>query len=230
MSKLDKYNFSTHNGFNSVLLDLRYKHLKKYFKGNSCLELGCADGKGTKLLTQYFENVVAVDGSRKLIEQAKKDIRNAVFINSYFEELKLKEKFDVVILAHILEHVDNPVQILKITKKFVKKEGVIIIDVPNALSIHRQVGVLMGMIKTEYTLNEADFSIGHQRVYDLKLLKKDVIKAGLRVVDEGGLFIKPFSNAQMGKLLDERGIEAFNEVGKRYPHISAEIFVVCSLK
>lgn len=231
MNKLDEYKFSTNTGFNSKLLELRYEHFKKFFKGKTCLELGCADGKGTKMLLKYFDEVVAVDGSEKLINQAKREIKSSkvTFITSYFENLITKKKFDVIVLAHILEHVDDPVQILKVAKKFLKKGGHMLVDVPNALSIHRQVGVLMGMIKTEYTLNDADLSIGHQRVYDLDLLKKDMKKVGLKVVNEGGIFLKPFSNAQMETLLDEKGVNAFNEVGSRYPHLSAEIFVVCTV-
>jgi 2-polyprenyl-3-methyl-5-hydroxy-6-metoxy-1,4-benzoquinol methylase len=205
MNDLDKYNFSTEKGFNPVLLKLRYDDFKKYFKGDSCLEFGCADGEGTKILLRYFDKVVAVDGSEKLINKAKNKIKNkkAVFICSLFEKFKINEKFDVIVLAHILEHVENPVQVLKSAKEFLKKDGIMIIDVPNAKSIHRQIGVLMGMIESEYSLNDADLSIGHRRVYDLKLLKEDVKKAGLRKIYERGVFMKPFSNKQMDKFILE---------------------------
>lgn len=228
---LNKYKFSTKTGFNSILLKLRYKELSSYYKGSSCLELGCADGEGTKMLVDYFDRVVAVDGSKKLINKAEKEIltNKVTFINSYFEDLNLKEKYDTIILAHILEHVDNPIDILKIAKKFIEKKGVIIVDVPNALSIHRQVGVLMGMIDSEYELNNADLSIGHKRVYDMKKLIKDVETAGLKVIKSGGIFHKPFSNDQLLEMLSKDGIIAFNEIGKRYPDTSAEIYIICSL-
>lgn len=231
MNDLDQYNFSTKKGFNSVLLKLRYQEIKKYFKGKSCLELGCADGEGTKILLKHFNRVVAVDGSEKLINQAKEEIRSkkVSFIHSLFEKLELNKKFDVVILPHILEHIDNPIAILKKSKRFLKRNGVMIVDVPNAISIHRQVGVLMGMIRNEYSLNSADLSIGHKRVYDFNLLKRHIRKAGLKIINEGGVFLKPFSNAQMERLLDKKGVYAFNEVGKRYPGIAAEIYVVCKL-
>ena len=167
--RLNKYNFSTNAGFNSVLLELRYEELKKFYVGDSCLEMGCADGKGTSLLLKYFKRIVAVDGSGKFLNMAKMDVKDSKveFVHSLFEELDLKEKFDVVILPHILEHVSDPIRVLQVAKKHVSCDGLIIIDVPNALSLHRQLGVQMGMIKTEYTLNEADLSIGHQRIYDI---------------------------------------------------------------
>jgi len=60
-------------------------------------------------------------------------------------------------------------------------------------------------------------------------LRRDIKKAGLKIVKEGCLFFKPFSNQQMSDLLDENGIIAFNELGKKYPEIAAEIFVICKL-
>jgi 2-polyprenyl-3-methyl-5-hydroxy-6-metoxy-1,4-benzoquinol methylase len=231
MNNLDKYKFSTKNGFNSVLLKLRYEKLSKYFKGDSCLELGCADGEGTKILLKHFKRIIAVDGSQKLVAEAKNEISSnrVTFICSYFEDLKFNEKFDTIVLAHILEHVSDPLRTLKIARKFLKKGGVMIVDVPNALSIHRQVGVLMGMIKSEHALNSADLSIGHRRVYDMNSFKKMAKKADLKIIREGGLFMKPFSNVQMEKLLDKKGIHAFNEVGQRYPEIAAEIYIICKL-
>jgi 2-polyprenyl-3-methyl-5-hydroxy-6-metoxy-1,4-benzoquinol methylase len=228
-NNLDKYDFSTQVGFNAILIRLRYEEYKKYFKGKNCLEFGCADGEGTKLLLQYFTRVVGVDGSDKLINKIRQEIndKRAEFIKSFFEEFKTSEKFDFILLGHVLEHVHNPITVLKVAKACLKRNGVMLIDVPNARSIHRQIGVLMGLIKSEYTLNEADFSIGHQRVYDLKKLRKDVEKAGLKVYKEGGLFLKPFSNQQMQEFLNVKGIKAFNELGKRYPDLAAEIYMLC---
>lgn len=231
MKDLDRYKFSTKLGFNSVLIKLRYEEFKKFFRGDSCLEFGCADGDGTKILLKHFKKIVGIDGSKRLIDRASLEIKNkrVKFIHSFFEKVNLKEKFDVIILGHVLEHVDDPIKVLKSAKKFLKKNSIMIVDVPNALSIHRQVGVLMGMIPTEYSLNSADLSIGHQRVYDIGLLKSNVQRAGLKIIFEGGLFLKPFSNAQLEPFLDKRGIYAFNEVGKKYPDIAAEIYVVCVL-
>lgn len=111
-------------------------------------------------------------------------------------------------------------------KNILKKNGVIILDVPNSQSIHRQIGVLLGMLKRENQLNTQDKSIGHKRVYDMKILKRDVRKAGLLIKDSGGIFLKPFDNEQMGKILNEKGIAAFSKLGIRYPDISAEIYII----
>lgn len=229
MNRLDHFRFSTKTGFNGVLLRLRYRELSRFFKGKSCLEFGAADGEGTRFLTKHFQRIVAVDGSVKQIGQLRKSVRSRKVegVVSLFEKFNSEERFDTVLLAHILEHVADPVKTLRIARRHLKKGGVLLIDVPNALSIHRQVGVRMGMLKTEYHLNAADRSIGHRRVYDFDRLRRDVLKAGLRIKKEGGIFLKPFSNAQMEKLLNRSGIQAFSTVGKKYPELAAEIYLVC---
>jgi len=231
-SRLDTMPTSTQLGLNATLLKYRYDDLQRFYRGVTCLELGCADGEGTQYLAPIFSKVVAVDGSKRLITEAKKKVtaNNVEFITSFFEDLSTDIKFDTVVLFHILEHVDDPVQVLKIAKKFLKKDSVLIIDVPNAKSIHREIGVELGILKSVYELHQGDLSIGHQRVYDLPTLRGDAVKAGLKITAEGGIYLKPFSNEQMKKVADKRTLEAFVELGKKHYQISANIYIVCSLK
>ena len=50
-------------------------------------------------------------------------------------------------MEHILEHVDNPIDIMIRAKEWLSDNGVMILGVPNALSIHRLVAVKMGLLK-----------------------------------------------------------------------------------
>ena len=233
-SKLDTYKYSTLTGFDSILLKEIYDTLKEYYFGKTCIELGSADGGGTRFLINSFNKVVAVDGSKRMLSKLKKNVpsKKLEIIHSYFKDLKLNKKFDTIILAEILEHVDSPVKTLKVAKKLAHNRSKILICVPNALSAHRQIGVLMGMIKTEYSLNKSDRLIGHQRIYNIDLLKKDINKAGLKILKTGGIFFKPFPNTQMKKLMgnSNKTIKAFTELGKKYPNISSNIYAVCMKK
>jgi 2-polyprenyl-3-methyl-5-hydroxy-6-metoxy-1,4-benzoquinol methylase len=228
--RLKSIKFSSLKGFNSKLIEFRYKTIAQFFKGKRCLELGCADGKGTEYLLPYFEEVVAVDGSEKLINILKERIKSRKLkaYVSLFEEFKPKFKFDTIILGHVLEHVLDPVLILRLSKKWLKKGGVILITVPNANSLHRQAGVLMGLLKKVTDLNESDIEIGHRRVYTIKTLMRDIKKAGLKIKKWGGIFLKPLSNKQIEESWSDDLINAYYELGKKYPEIAAELYVVCS--
>jgi len=216
-------------GFNGRLMYYCFLTLKDYFRGKLCLELGCADGLMTQLLVNFFEKVVAVDGSAKFCEITRDKVKadNLEVVCSLFEELELSEKFDTIIMAHILEHIKNPCLIMKIAKNWLKDDGVILIDVPNANSIHRQVGMKMGLLKRIDELNELDKKLGHRRVYTWKSLQDDINQASLKVKRIGGIFLKPLTNAQIETWFTQEMMDAFYELGKEYPEVAAEIYAVC---
>jgi 2-polyprenyl-3-methyl-5-hydroxy-6-metoxy-1,4-benzoquinol methylase len=191
--------------------------------------LGSSDGQGTEYLIQSFERTVAVDGSSDAISALRKRFAHEAgleTVHSYFADLKLKEEFDTVIAAHVLEHVDDPAAVLAVAKNHLSRDGVLIVDVPNARSIHRQAGVEMGLLNDITDLNEADLSIGHKRVYTPEALRLEIEAAGLRIKTFGGVFLKFLSNAQTERLLDEEQQRALLELGKKLPELASEIYVV----
>lgn len=132
-------------------------------------------------------------------------------------------------MSGILEHVEDPISVLKKYKKFVNENGYIVIVVPNAESIHRRVGKIMGIISDLHELTKQDIEVGHKRYYDLKMLRKDIIKSGLKIESVGGIFFKPLSNKQM-EMFNSKIIDAFYELGKQLPpEYCAEIWVRCTL-
>lgn len=230
-TKLDKLSFSSRVGLNARLITYRYEQLARFFKGRTCLELGCADGQSLAPLLARFDEVVAVDGSAKLLASLREsiDAKHLTLVHSMFESLALARKFDTVILGHVLEHVDDPRRVIRVAMRHLVPSGVLVADVPNANSIHRRIGVKLGMIGKVTDLNDADRSIGHQRVYTPERFRREFTSLGLRVVHAGGFFLKPLSNAQMDAMLDERQLAAFLELGKDLPELAAEIYVVCRL-
>lgn len=229
--KLDEY-LAGYTKFNDWLIQRRYKRLTEFFAGKSCLELGCAEGSGTKYLLEQFDSVVTVDGSIKAITTVKElyptDRLQAVC--SYFEDMDFgNERFDTIVMAHILEHVEDPITVLKQAKKFIAPGGSIIIDVPNGNSLHRQVGVEMGLLTEVSELNAADLSIGHRRVYLPDTFKKDIQKAGLKIKSFGGMFAKVTSNSQTEKVFNQEQLEALFKVGEANPDIAAEMYVIATV-
>lgn len=216
-------------GFNGRLMYYRFLELFPYLKGAKALELGCGDGLMTEALVKYFKKVIAVDGSLKFCQEVKKRVRaeNLEVICSLFEDLKLKEKFDTIIMAHILEHVVNPVKILKLAKSWLEDGGVILVDVPNANSLHRQIGVKIGLLKKVDQFSDLDKKLGHRRVYTWETLKRDIGAAGLKIKKMGGVFLKPLANSQIEKWWSQKMINAFYQLGREYPKIATEIYAVC---
>jgi 2-polyprenyl-3-methyl-5-hydroxy-6-metoxy-1,4-benzoquinol methylase len=220
------YNTSFLN-FDYKLTEMNYLSLKPYFKGKNLLELGPAMGHMTKFLVNDFKNVSVVEGSKELLDLIP-DYNNIEKHHSYFEEFETDKKFDTIIMSHVLEHIENPIKILKLISPWLSENGVIIISVPNSKSLHRLAAVEMGLLESEYELNQRDLDLGHYRVYDLNSLKKEIIESSLKVIDEGGVFLKPVSNGQIDDNWNDQMIDGFYKLGKKFPEFCAEIFVVCT--
>lgn len=101
--------------------------------------------------------------------------------------------------------------------------GRIIAIVPNAHSLHRRLGVKLGMLERETQLNQQDVEIGHRWVYTRKELDRDIRTAGLQTVAKGGIFLKLLANAQMLMFEDDRLIDGMFERGRDPPAMLGDL-------
>jgi 2-polyprenyl-3-methyl-5-hydroxy-6-metoxy-1,4-benzoquinol methylase len=222
--------FSSEQGFNARLIDFRFDAMRPFLEGRgSCVELGSADGRMTERLATLFDDLAAVDGTEAYVREVARRLPRIDAVHSLFEEYRPGRRFHSAVLGHVLEHVDDPVAILRVARDLLEPGGIAIVTVPNAGSIHREVGVAMGMLSSTTELNEADHRIGHRRVYTREALVADVRAAGMGVEHVGGVFLKPLSNGQIEEGWSEEQIQAFYEVGKLHPELCAELMVVAGV-
>jgi len=220
------YNQSFLN-FDYQLADFSFRTLKPYFHGKLALELGPSSGYMTRSLVKEFEQLHLVEGAKSLLDQIP-DYPNVVKNHSLFEDFETTERYDTIVMSHVLEHICTPLQILTKIRSWLRDDGVFLVSVPNARSLHRMVAVEMGLLANEYQLNQRDKDLGHYRVYDLDSLRKDVVDAGFKVRHSGGYFLKPLSNAQIEQNWNQQMIDGFYKLGAHFQQNCAEIFVVCS--
>jgi len=100
----------------------------------SVLEVGCSNGCNISLpLAEHGYRVTGVDIHKPSIDWAKNNnhFKNASFLCQDFSSFSSVEKFDAVILSDILEHVDNPLEIVQSVTSILKKNGIILICIPN---------------------------------------------------------------------------------------------------
>ena len=190
------------NEYNFIVGQYQVQSVTENVKGNSLLDIACGDGMLTAKFCKKFKRVVGVDASGSHIERAKKNCPEAEFYESLIENFELKEKFDAVIMLDLLEHVIDPIFVLKKAASFLKKNGILIVHIPNALAVNRIIAKIMGTLSDEYELSPFDKKIaGHRRSYDINLLLRDIKKAGLKTVKTGGVFYKMLSSVQFDWLL-----------------------------
>jgi len=198
----------------------------RHWRGTRCLELGPAEGLMTEALAAAFPSLTLVDGAERFCLDLRARFPSATVVCSIFEEFEPAHPFDTIVLGHVLEHVEDPRLILTRARAWLAADGVLCAAVPNAQSLHRQAAVLMGLLETEYSLNETDFHHGHRRVYDPETLRADVTAAGFTIRAQGGYWIKPLSNAQIEATWTADMLAAFMRLGERYPDVAGEIYVI----
>lgn len=170
------------------------------------LELGSAEGHLTELLSERCRRVVAVDGSARFLEIARSRVSasNVSFVHVYFESLELSDRFDIVVLHHVLEHVDQPVALLASLRHHLTASGLVAISVPNACAFSRQLAVSMKLMRSVYDLTENDRHHGHQRVYDWPTIERDVAGANYSVEARHGLALKLLADFQVEKMISSK--------------------------
>lgn len=226
IGNLSDWYLSDQLNFDRKLIKYRYETIKGKLHGEHALELGPADGVMTEFLCEVFKTLTIVDGSKKLLDLIP-ERKNLTKINSLFEDFKPNRTFDTIIIEHVLEHVENPIDLLKNAREWLSPGGHVFIGVPNANSIHRLAAVKMGLLKTQYHLNDRDLSLGHRRVYSWDTLKNDINLSQLSIIEIGGVFFKPVSNNQIERFWTSEMIEGFFKLGKDFPELAAEIYAIC---
>jgi 2-polyprenyl-3-methyl-5-hydroxy-6-metoxy-1,4-benzoquinol methylase len=212
--------------FDRRLTRFRYDTIKSHLMGPEGLELGPADGEMTLLLLPHFSKLTIVDAAKGLLDGIH-DHPCLVKVHSLFEDLEPVQPYNTIFIDHVLEHVEDPVALIRRAKRWLAPQGKMILGVPNGHSIHRLAAVKMGLLKEPCELNQRDHQLGHRRVYTHQTFRRDVEAAGMRFVTSGGVFFKPLSNQQIQQNWNEEMIQGFYELGKDFPEHAAEIYVVC---
>ena len=215
-------------GLNTSTVEYCAEVFSRFWKGRRCLEMGPAEGVMTPHLSRTFPDLTLVEGAEAFCASLRERFPAATVIRSLFEEFSPAAPFDTIVLGHVLEHVEDPVEVLRKAASWLAPGGVVCSSVPNARSLHRQAAVLLDLLPAEGSLNPTDLHHGHRRVYDPESFRTDFRTAGLSIRFFGGYWIKPLSNRQMEGSWSPEMIHAFMQLGERYPDIAAEIYVIAS--
>ena len=154
----------------------------KYTPSNKkILDVGCGTGALGEALKKKGNIVYGIDISKKSIEIAKKRLDRVVQIDMETEnKLPFKESsFDLIIFGDVLEHFRDPLSVLNNIKDYLKKDGQIIISLPNIANWEIRLKLLFG--KFDYQ-KEGILDDTHVRFFTLKTAKELIKKAGLKII------------------------------------------------
>jgi len=170
-SKCEKTNFNSEEEVLTLLkrnkAPIDY-NLKQFFearidKKNNILDLGCGYGSFLYFLQSHrYENVTGVDISTEEVRICKKLFKTYQFHQEdIFEYVyNTKEKFDVIYLSHVLEHVkkDQIFEFLQDVKNILTDDGYFIIVVPNSAAYFNAAANRYGDLTHEIGFTEISLS------------------------------------------------------------------------
>lgn len=107
---------------------LKVLPLEKYKNGGNLLDIGSGDGEILKLFKSPKWNLFGIEPYGSNLNDNSMKIHETKFDKTDFEN----KFFDLVSFWHVLEHVENPHQVLQETKRIIKDDGVLFISIPNS--------------------------------------------------------------------------------------------------
>lgn len=196
MDELEKYermaaDFEQNHQFNGYhhfrRLEIVLSFLRKLRKDLVILDAGCGDGLQ---LDKYIKSYLAfgVDISLTRLKRAKEQVKKSVVFSGDLFNLPIKNsRFDVVILGEVIEHIEEPVVVLKEIHRILKSSGYILLDTPSQSNIVDMILRLLGIEpKWGFKVDKT-----HLWFFKMNQVKELLQRAGyMQVTIRGGPFIR----------------------------------------
>ena len=174
MSKYDYYNSNPYS--------VHQKIISSIGKDKKVLDVGCSEGLLSKRMNQNNCTIVGIELDTEAALKAKSFCEEVIIGD--VESVTLKPEylnyFDVIVFADILEHLKDPLDVLKTFKNYLKDDGYIIISVPNIANWRIRLQLLFGNFEyNEYGILDS----GHLRFFNKKGALKLVNDAGFEIIE-----------------------------------------------
>jgi len=129
---------TTYQFIKKIALKKKLKLINTYSKsGKVLLDMGCGTGSFLQIAQQNGWKVLGIEPNQDARKIANNKIGDFVFDVDHLIKLE-KERYDVITLWHVLEHLPNIEVHIKIFKRLLKQNGTLIIAVPNYKSYDAQ--------------------------------------------------------------------------------------------
>ena len=166
--------------------------------GKQVLDIGCGGGLLAEVLSDLGAIVTAIDASEKTINVAKAHAKkvgsNVNYIKASLEEfskIEPKAKFDVITCLEMLEHVPDPLQILKKCSDLLNQDGDLFLSTIN----RNPRSYLFAIIGAEYLLNLLPKGThDYSKFIKPSELSKWLNKSNLNTIEVVGLSYNPITD------------------------------------
>ncbi len=105
----------------------------QFSKGTHVLDVGCSSGILLTQLTKKSFQVTGIEPNKKAYSLARKKLGVRIFYGTLKQYISGRKKkyYDCIIYNHVLEHIEDINEEIKMIKSLLKKGGLLVIGVPN---------------------------------------------------------------------------------------------------
>lgn len=157
------------------------------------LEIGCASGHVTRALVAQGNTVVGVEIDAEAAKTAAEHAERVVVGDLEDMDLDVElagDRFDVVVLGDVLEHLRDPLAVLRSARRLLAPKGFIVTSLPNVAHVDVRLMLLSG--RWDYRdLGLMDRT--HLRFFTRASARKLLADAGLSVVAVDRVVVPPFA-------------------------------------
>ena len=143
------------------------------------LEIGCATGQVSRRLKENGCEVIGIEMDGESAQMAK-EYCEAVLVADVetIEDLSYHDYFDCILLLDVLEHLRSPLSVLKRMKAYLKKDGSVIVSLPNIANWMIRWAVLFGRFRySDYGILDRT----HLRFFDETSARELISDAGFEI-------------------------------------------------
>jgi len=108
---------------------------KKYNKKGKILDLGCITGEFLIAAKECGWEPYGIDISKPMVDHINQTLKIPAKAGE-FEHMDLSDwgKFDVIFCSHVIEHIPHPNTWMSTFKKYLKEDGILVLNIPNQMA------------------------------------------------------------------------------------------------
>jgi 2-polyprenyl-3-methyl-5-hydroxy-6-metoxy-1,4-benzoquinol methylase len=155
------------------------KHIAKRGK---LLDIGCGNGRLLYLAKENGFQVKGIEISPSLAESVSNKLAIEVTAGDFFNYDSSNERFDLIVLRHVLEHLPDPVIALRKIHSLLNEDGYALLEFPNIRSFNFELKRLFnkaGLSKKKY---KPDYKPGHYNEFSRKSFQYLTFMTGFQIL------------------------------------------------
>lgn len=147
----------------------QFKYCESHIKNKkNILEIGAGQGQATYWFDKEGFSVTSIEPDENNVKLINQKLNNGRCILGSAEDFQIEEKFDIIWMSHVLEHLIKPIQFLENVHKNLRDDGIFFIEVPNC--------------ENDSMLNSSVFLVPHTFHFSRNALINLAKKTGFKVV------------------------------------------------